>query len=71
MFKDSSYYGYANERFMNFVALKLVSRTLDVNVNKDLNTKIMKGSSGSLKLAIVGVCLKSNVFGIVVGDWEN
>lgn len=33
--------------------------------------EIMKGYSGSLRLAIVGVCFKSNVFGIVVGDWEN
>jgi hypothetical protein len=33
--------------------------------------EMMKGSSGSLVLAIVGVYLKFNVLGIVVGDWEN
>jgi hypothetical protein len=33
--------------------------------------EMMKGSSESSSLAIVGVYLKSNVLGIFVGDWEN
>jgi hypothetical protein len=37
MSKDWNYYGYANEHFMNFGALKLVNKTFDVNVSINIS----------------------------------